>query len=541
MQRPTPYPRGRSIRYGAALAAVCASLLAGCTSPREWIRNGFKVGPAYCRPEAPVADDWIDANDQRLRSESDDHAAWWTVFDDPVLDRLIAEAYSQNLPLRVAGFRILEARALRAIAAGNVLPQQQQAFADYSHNVNSLRSFGFALPTRQFSLWDGGFNLAWELDFWGRFRRAVESADADLDASIENYDDVLVTLLADVATTYVEIRTLQRRLELAKANIELQRRSFELADTRFTKGAANEVDMQQAKSNLAQTEALVPQLEVALRQSQNQLCVLLGFPPEDLNARLGTAAIPTAPAEVAVGVPGELLRRRPDVRRAERQVAAQSARIGIAESEFYPHIAVTGVIGVEANQFQDLFKSGASFGSVGPSLRWNVLNYGRILNNVRAEDARFQQAAIAYQQTVLAANAEAENAIVAFLRSQQRRDALLRSAEAARRSNELVSSLYNVGDAGLDRVFVIQSFLVQQQDAAAESQGEVAKNLISIYRALGGGWQIRLGTGAVGVVRLPGVEPAPDAQRGTGEAMPEATPAPMPQPMPTPHAAPEPK
>jgi NodT family efflux transporter outer membrane factor (OMF) lipoprotein len=519
--------RVRSLRRATVLIACLPLLLSGCTSPRQWINNGFKVGPEYCQPEAMVADDWIDSEDRRVRSESEDHAAWWTVFNDPVLDGLIDEAYSQNLPLRVAGFRILEARAMRAIAAGNVLPQQQQAFADYSHNVNSLRSFGLPLPSRQFSLWDAGFNLSWELDFWGRFRRAVEVVDADLDTSIENYDDVLVTLLADVATTYVDIRTLERRLELARSNIGLQQKSFDLADTRFTKGAANEVDMQQAKSNLAQTEALVPQLEIALRQSQNQLCVLMGMPPEDLTARLGASAIPTAPAEVAVGVPGELLRRRPDVRRAERQVAAQSARIGIAETEFYPHIAVTGVIGVEANQFQDLFKSGASFGSVGPSLRWNVLNYGRILNNVRAEDARFQQAALTYQQTVLAANAEAENAIVAFLRSQQRRDALMRSAEAARRSNELVSSLYTVGDAGLDRVFVIQSFLVQQQDAAAEAQGDVAKNLIAVYRAMGGGWQIRLGTGGVGVMRLPELPVETRPPNDAPAPMPEVVPEPL--------------
>jgi NodT family efflux transporter outer membrane factor (OMF) lipoprotein len=505
-------------RYGccAVALAVCLPLFSGCTTTRAWINNGYKVGPQYCRPEAPTAEDWIDAEDQRLRSESVDHAAWWTVFDDPVLTGLIDEAYSQNLPLRVAGFRILEARALRAIAAGNTLPQQQQAFADYSHNVSSLRSFGIPLPNRQFSLWDAGFNLSWELDFWGRFRRAVEAADADLDASVENYDDVLVTLLADVATTYVEIRTLERRIELAKSNVVLQKKSFDIAVLRSDKGDGNSLDAQQTKASLAQTEALVPQLEIALRQSQNQLCVLLGIAPEDLTTRLGGGKIPSAPPEVAVGVPGELLRRRPDVRRAERQVAAQSARIGIAEAEFYPHIAVNGVIGVEANQFQDLFKSGASFGSVGPSLRWNILNYGRILNSVRVEDARFQQAAITYQQTVLLANAEAENAIIAFLKSQQRSKALGESAEAALRSNELITKLFEVGDVAgrIDRVFVIQTFLVQQQDAAAQAQGDVAKNLIAIYRALGGGWQLRLGMGAETVVRLPDAPPSappPDA------------------------------
>lgn len=472
----------------------------GCTGPRQWVANGFKVGPEYRKPVAPVAVDWIDAHDVRVRTERAEHAAWWTVFNDPVLSDLVAAAYRQNLTLREAGFRILEVRALRAIAVGSLFPQSQTANASYSHNL--VPGTG---PDRHFSLWNGSLNLAWEVDFWGRFRRAVEAADADLDASVENYDDVLVTLVADVAITYVEIRSFQRRLELVRQNVEAQRGTYTNAANRLKVGEGNDIDVQQAKSNLAQTEAIVPQLETGLRLSQNQLCLLLGIPPEDLVSRLPKMPIPDAPVNVVVGVPADLLRRRPDVRRAERQLAAQCARIGIAEAELYPHIVLTGNVGVVGSQFDDLFRGGASFGSVGPSLRWNILNYGRILSNVRREDALFQELAVRYQQTVLLANVEAENALVSFLQSQQRLTSVVESAVAARRSNNLVEALDKKGLADPNRVFTVQNFATQQELSAAQTKGDVAQALIAVYRALGGGWQIRLG-GAQQVVEPPAAQ-----------------------------------
>ena len=214
-------PTSRRSKSFVALLTGAMLLQVGCISPQKWMANGFRVGPQYCRPEAPVAADWIDADDQRVRNDPVEHAAWWAVFDDPVLSELVAEAHSQNLLLRVACFRILESRALRAVAAGDVFPQQQQVSAEYSHNLTTGSGFD-----RHFSRWNGALNLAWELDFWGRFRRAVEAADADLDASIENYGDVLVALVADVAATYVDIRTLQRRLNLVKQNVANQRRNL---------------------------------------------------------------------------------------------------------------------------------------------------------------------------------------------------------------------------------------------------------------------------------------------------------------------------
>lgn len=463
---------------------ICLLLfVGGCTSPRQWIANGFKVGPEYCQPAVAIADDWIDADDRRVLSDPVDHAAWWATFNDPVLNELITEAYRQNLTVREAGARITEARALRAIVAGTVFPQQQDVFASYSHNLATGRGLD-----RQFSVWSGSFRLAWEIDFWGRFRRAVEAADADLGATIFDYGDVVVTLVADVAATYVDIRTLQRRLELVKRNVENQRGTYEFAETRFLGEETSEIDVQQAKSSLAQTEAFVPQLEAALRQAQNLLCILLGIPPEDLNERLREGEIPTVESAVAVGIPAELLMRRPDVRRAERELAAQSARIGIAESDLYPQITLTGVVGVRANQFDELFRNGSSFGSVGPSFRWNILNYGRILNDVRVQDARFQQSLANYRQTVLLANLEAENALIEFLKNQDRLEKQLEAAAAADRTNDLIRLLLEEGEADFNRVFNVQNFKTQQEESAALAKGAVAQSLIAIYRALGGGW-----------------------------------------------------
>jgi NodT family efflux transporter outer membrane factor (OMF) lipoprotein len=357
----------KPIRSAAILTALTL-WFSGCTSWSEYVSNRFKVGPNYCRPAAPVADQWIDADDARVRSESDDHPQWWTVFHDEKLDALVLEAYRQNLTLRQAGMRILEARAQRAIAAGSLFPQTQQAAGGYSRNKLSENvNQQFIVPEPWYDLSNAGFNLAWELDFWGRFRRAVESADADLSASVENYDDVLVTLLADVATAYVQVRTLERRIALAEENAAIQTRLLKIAEAKFRGGTTTENDPDQARVALSQTQALIPVLKTSLRQAQNQLCILRGLPPRNLKEELGAANIPAVPASVAAGIPAQLLTRRPDVRRAERQAAAQSAQIGIATAELYPHIAITGSIGVEANHVGDLFDGPRSMaGSIGP-------------------------------------------------------------------------------------------------------------------------------------------------------------------------------
>ncbi len=499
--------------------------LSGCTTFGEYLNNHFKVGPNYRRPPAPVAEHWIDAADVRVRSENPDTSRWWSVFHDPVLDSLVQTASQQNLTLREAGFRVLEARAQLGIVVGNLFPQVQQVSGEFVQQGLSRKDANreFILQ-RFFPQWSYGFGLAWELDFWGRFRRAIEAADDSLNASVENYDDVLVTLLGDVATTYVQIRTLQQQLVYARTNVQLQRETLGIAQARFRGGQASELDVDQAQSTLSQTEAVIPQLEIQIRQANNQLCVLLGIPPEDLGAKLGSSGIPIVPPEVAVGMPADLLRRRPDVRRQERLAAAQCAQIGIAEADFYPAITINGAIGYSAKFFPDLFNAQALQGSVGPSFQWNVLNYGRILNNVRLQVAKFQELVVDYQNTVLKANAEVENALVQFLQSHQAAKALAESVAAAERAVKVALSQYRGGLIDFNRVSLLEQNLVQQQNQLAQAQGAIAVGLIQIYRALGGGWQIRCGPNGTAAVDVPA---PPGAVPGTMNA-PPATPPPNP-------------
>ncbi len=512
-RKPTTPSRRWHICTFLALVSLC-----GC-SLKEWARNGCKVGPEYCRPVEPVASEWIDYTDARVKSTPADLAAWWMTFNDPALNRLVETAYLQNLTLREAGARILEARYQRQIAVGNLFPQLQEAFGSYSRNKLS-ENVANAAPEIWFSQWDAGFNATWELDFWGRFRRAVEAADADLDASIENYDDVLVILLADVASAYTELRTFQQRLEYAHSNVNSQQRSLEITEDRLRNGASTERDVQQARTVLEQTRSFIPTFEAGARLANNRLCVLLGLPPRDLTAELGKAAIPSAPPEVAVGIPADLVRRRPDVRRAERELAAQSARIGIAEAELYPHIGLNGTIGVAADDFADLFDgSRAMFGGVGPFFQWNILNYGRLTGNIGVQDARFQQLVWAYQQRVLLAGREAEDGIITYLRSQERVRALAAAARAAERTVEITMEQYRQGAVDFTAVFIASSELAARQDDLANAQGAMAQSLILLYRALGGGWEMRLAPASNLEVILPNlpladpaVPPAPGAE-----------------------------
>jgi len=470
--------------------------LAGCTSFSDYIHNGFKVGPNYGRPPAPVAEDWIDAADKRVREEDGDISQWWTVFNDPVLNGLVDNAYQQNLTLREAGFRVLMARAQLGISVGELFPQTQISDGDFtSKGVSVNVANRQATPERWFGQWDYGFGLAWELDFWGRFRRAVEAADDELDASIEGYDDVLVTLLADVGTSYIQYRTYERRIELAQSSVKLFEEMLAVPEARYKGNDSNRVSYDVAKANLAQARALVPQLEIGKRVAQNRLCILLGMSPGDLEQELNKAPIPVAPDDVAVGIPADLLRRRPDVRRAEREAAAQCARIGIAESQFYPQIALNGTLGWSSENLNNLFAENSFRGTAGPSFRWNILNYGRLANNVEFQEAHFQELVTRYQQTVLQANGEVEDALIAFLRSQEQAKELHISSAAWSDGTDLMNAQYRGNMVDFTLVGYFQQNLLEQQDEAAQAQGNIALSLVQIYRALGGGWQIRLAGG----------------------------------------------
>jgi NodT family efflux transporter outer membrane factor (OMF) lipoprotein len=514
---------GRSLWFHLATIVVIAGWLSGCTKPCEYLKNGFKVGPNYCPPPAPVAQHWIDATDQRLRSQSQIPCYWWCLFRDPVLNGLVANAYSQNLTLREVGMRVLEARYQRAIARGELFPQQQDAFGSYSRQ---------AVAGNFFNQWNFGFSLAWELDFWGRFRRAVIAADDLLDASVADYDDVLVTLISDVATNYISLRTNQERIRLLQQNINIQQSILTAGEEKLAAGAGvTSVDVEQLRSNLLQNLAQLEQNYINVRLATNQLCILLGMPPVDLEKQLGQGPVPVAPASLAVGIPADLLRRRPDVRRAERQAAAQAEQIGIAEADLYPAFAINGTLGYSAQEFTHLFSPQSFNGNVGPSFQWNLLNYGRIANNVRLQDARFQELVLAYQNTVLQAQAEVENGLVTFLRAQQQAKLLDQSARASSKAVEVIQIHLQAGKINFNQYAVIQQSLIQQQDLWAQARGQIAVGMIEVYRALGGGWEIRLegGSGAPAMAGVPGMP----ASGGEQIPLPNANPAPLP-PLPAP-------
>lgn len=504
------FPGFRAVLVGSVL------LCAGC----------MKVGPDYARPKTEVAQSWIEARDERVSTEATDCRAWWEAFGDPVLTGIVERAYRENLTLKIAGVRVLEARAQLGIAVGNLYPQSQQASGSVDYNRTSERSASAASavaasastsstvtdPTlgddaarrassTSFTFWQDqiGVSAAWEIDFWGRFRRNIESADASLTGALADYDAALVSLTGDAATVYVQIRTLEKRLIIARENVKTAEESLHIARVRFEGGTTTELDVQQAMTALFGTQATIPTLEAQLRQAKNALSVLLGLPPSELAEELaGSDSIPVPPPQVIVGIPAELLRRRPDVRSAELQAMAQSAQIGVAKADLFPAFSLTGSFGFLSTdlgtfKLSDIASAKAVTYSVGPSFQWNILNYGRITNNVRLQDARLQGLLLTYQNTVLRAQQEVEDSLAAFLRSQENAEFLARTAESARRSLEIATIQYQQGTTDFTTVLTAQTALLRAQEDLATALGGIASNLVALYRALGGGWQIRLG------------------------------------------------
>jgi len=472
-------------RYAiGALMALATLLAGGCAM----------IGPDFTPPGADIESEWTDDTTTGIKKEHADYSQWWKVFNDPVLDSLVATAYKQNLSLQIAGLRVLEARAQLGVVTGTLYPQLQQASGSYSYN----RGRETPLSDQHFRAAAAGFDAAWELDFWGKFRRGIESADANLLANIASYDDVLVTLTAEVARNYVLIRVLEERIRVAKDNIRIQQRSLELTTAQFDSGSVTELDKQQATSQLRNTQASIPALTISLDRARHALSILLGMPPQDLEQLLGSGAIPTAPAEVAVGIPAELMRRRPDIRQAELQAAAQSAQIGIAQAELLPSFSLFGSFGWSVNDagqddLGDLFDSNSFRFSTGPSFQWKILNYGRLKNQVRVQDARFEQLLVNYENAVLGASAEVKDAISGFLNSQLEAEYRQQSAAAAKRSSDLSMLQYTEGISLYQSVLDANRQLVAQQDTYAQARGNIATNLIALYKALGGGWETHTG------------------------------------------------
>ena len=464
---------------GIALVSLSVGLSLGCA-----------VGPNYVPPQPDLPDVWHRELTRGLETGDADLRTWWTALGDPVLDRLIQRASAGNLDLRDALARVDEARARRGVARGDWFPALDGTGA-YSRNRLSESTNQEEPPGRGRTddSYMTGFDASWELDVFGRVRRSVESADANLLASVENYRDVLVILYADVARNYVDVRTFQERVRLSLENVKTQTGSLSLTRDRNRAGLVGDLDVRQAELNLASTEAFVPLLRQQLAAAVHRLGVLLGEHPSALDAELSAQApIPLPPERIRVNVPADLVRQRPDIRTAERTLAAETAQIGVATADLYPRFSLLGTFAFDAVSIADWIKGGSISYGFGPAFRWSLFDGGRIRSNIEVEDAQTERALVAYEQTVLNALEDVENSITFFVEENERRDDLQRAVTAASEAVKLVNTLYRTGLTDFQNVLDTERSLFLQQDEHAASQGAVTQNLIRLYRSLGGGW-----------------------------------------------------
>ncbi|MFO1056339.1 MAG: efflux transporter outer membrane subunit [Dongiaceae bacterium] len=505
------------------LLALALPMLAGC-----------RVGPDFTTPTASVAAQWQAAADPAVKADHAQDAKWWTGFGDPVLDRLVDLAYRQNLTLLAAGTQVLQARARLGLAIGEIYPQTQQIQSSMIYNKPGQLDLSNS-PLELENYWRGtfGLTLGWELDFWGKFRRGVASADAAYLASIATYDDVLVALIADIATTYFGIRTLEAQLLIAEENVAKQQASLQIARDRAAGGVATGLDVAQAENVLAQTQAAIPRLTAELQRGKDALLVLLGLPPGRLDDLLaGAGGIPSPPGEVTVGIPADLLQRRPDVRAVELRAAAQSEQIGIAKADLFPAFTIKGALGTvgsnaSTNEVSESFTfKGLQF-SFGPEFSWPILNYGQITNNVRVQDAGLQTLLIEYRNTVLQAQQQVEDALSAFLEGRKRVVLLHQSVAAAQKALEIGLTQYKLGTRDFTTVLTAEQNLYQAQSDLAAASGQLCTSVAALYRALGGGWQLREGHDVVDEATRKQMRERTDWGR---LLPPPGAPAPAPQP-----------
>jgi NodT family efflux transporter outer membrane factor (OMF) lipoprotein len=444
------------------------------------------VGPDYERPEVPVHKDWNTQLSGGLNTGETDArtlAAWWTTLNDPELSGLIGRAAAGNLDLKKARARVREARASRGIAEAGLLPA-----------VDSAGSATWSRTTRNTGtdttsdLYTASFDAAWELDIFGGLRRSVEAAQGDLQASEEDLRNVLVSLLAEMALNYVDVRTYQDRLTVAETNLESQSETYQLTQWRYQAGLSDELAVQQARYNVENTRSQIPVLRTGLEAALNRVAVLLGEQPGKVHAELEQREpIPVPPLKVAVGVPADLLRRRPDVRQAERQLAAQTARVGVATADLYPKFTLNGSIGLEAFSLSNP-ASGILTLAGGPAITWAIFKGGAIRQNIEVQSALQEQALIQYEAVILGALEEVENALVAYAEVQQRRQSLSEATDAAQKAAELAQHKYQGGLTDFTNVLDAQRSLLSFQEQLAVSNGNVTANLVRLYKALGGGW-----------------------------------------------------
>ncbi|UTF59927.1 efflux transporter outer membrane subunit [Gilvimarinus sp. DA14] len=471
-----PQRSGRAGSKGAALAlAVCLAAV-GCAP----------LGPDFQEPQVQWLADWQPELYGEIQSDAPatDLSQWWQRFNDPVINQLMSEARAQSPSLKIAGLRILESRALLGVATGAQYPQVQQITAQGAY-VGKKRG---GRDYSDFTTSEAAFNIGWEMDFWGRFRRGVESADAAYFASLTSYRDAQVLLTSQVASLYYGIKTTLQRIEIAQNNLKLQQRSYDITEQLYEQGQDSELDLQQAKSQYLSTKATIPGLRLALQQQRNALSALLNRGPGDLPELDNIdSRLPQVDAQTVAGIPAQLIVRRPDVRTAAWQAAAQSAQVGLAEADLYPSLSLFGTVGWSGNDI-DIVDDVLSF-AAGPSLSWNIFNYGRIKNNVRVQDARLQQALEAYQASVLNAAREIDDAANRVAQTQASQQILDEALTAAERSLAIATRRYKEGYSDFQRVLDAQASTFRQSDRAVTNRGDHIAAVIGLYQALGGGWQ----------------------------------------------------
>lgn len=447
------------------------------------------VGEDYDQPDVNHPDRWSELETSGLKKGQLDRSAlnaWWKSFGDRKLNDLVNRAVSGNLSLKVAASRLLEARSQRVVAGSARFPTINLG-GDMIRTEFSQTS---RTPYPTGTVYEGGFDAGWELDLFGGIRRQVQAAKANEQAKMESYGDVRVTLLAEVAVNYVEIRAYQARLTVAEANRDAQAKTLELVEANVQGGEASPLDLTRARSNLEMTRSQIPAIETALARTRHRLEVLLGQAPGTLKAELNTRRkIPVAPADIAVGIPAEVLRRRPDVRRAERELAAQSAKVGVAVAELYPKLTLVGTVGLESLDSGDFLKSASHVFNVGPSVKWNIFSAGRVRQNIAIQNARQKQALIAYEGTILNALKEVEDALVSYGKEMVRRESLRKAEASTRESVKMAEELYRGGETSFLTVLDAQRSLFTVQDQLTQSNARISTNIIMLYKALGGGWQ----------------------------------------------------
>lgn len=459
-----------------AIAALMIALLAGCAA----------VGPNYVKPTTPVPSAWNTPLQGGIAVSADPRnlAAWWTTLNDPELSRLIDRAAAGNLDLKKAAARVREARARRGLSEAGRYPT-----LDASGSATRSRGSADMGPTATTDLFSAGLDASWEIDLFGGVRRSVEAAEADLQVAGEDLHNTLVSLLAEVALNYLDLRTAQARLAVTETSLKSLEESSSLAQWRAQAGLGDGLAVEQARYNLESARSQVPNLLTAIAAAKNRLAVLIGETPGALHAELEKPEpLPSIPLEVAIGVPADLLRQRPDVRRAERQLAAQTARIGVATAELYPKLRLSGSIGLQALTFGGLFNTGNATSSGSSGLAWRVFDAGTVRRNIEIQSALQEQTLIAYESVILTAREEAENAILAFAQEQRRRQSLAEAARSAQAASELAGMKYRAGLIDFTTVLEAERALLGFRDQLAQSDGVMITNLVRLYKALGGGW-----------------------------------------------------